>query len=274
MNYKDLIDGLKRFGSTERDICIRGFGITEEHIRPNVIIAPWWQPQVFMWDDNARLLTPPDALIKVWDINYGGLEFTYIKAAIGAPVLMDTLLSLGVTKCEKIIFIGSVGALDNKMSIGDIVIPEYSVCGDGASRYIATDILKNNDIFGQKTFPDKRLFENTKKITQQICTDNNINWHIGKVFSIDTIFAQFAHIDEILRMGCNAVEMETAAAFGAAGLMNIPIVALLSVSDNTLTNKSLVCGRTEEEMEYRKHVRREIFPKIILSVLAKVQGEI
>jgi len=37
----------------------------------------------------------------------------------------------------------------------------------------------------------------------------------------------------------------------------------LSVSDNTVTNKSLVSGRTPEEMEYRKFVRREVFPEII-----------
>ena len=89
---------------------------------------------------------------------------------------------------------------------------------------------------------------------------------MGRTFSIDTIFAQFAHIESILNMNCNVIEMETAAAFRAAKLMEIPITAIFSVSDNTMTNKSLVSGRTEEEMEYRKFVRREIFPKIILSL--------
>ena len=69
-------------------------------------------------------------------------DITYIKTGIGAPVFMDALLALGVTKCKNIIFVGSVGSLDEDIGIGDIVIPQYSICGDGASRYIASDTLK------------------------------------------------------------------------------------------------------------------------------------
>lgn len=47
------------------------------------------------------------------------------------------------------------------------------------------------------------------------------------------------------------------------GQRNIPMAALFSVSDNTVVNKSLVSGRTSEEMEYRKKVRSELFPQII-----------
>ena len=179
---------------------------------------------------------------------------------------MDKILALGVTPCRKIIFIGSAGSLDASIGIGDIVIPEYSICGDGASRYIASDTLSNNDVFGDKAYPDIDLYEKTKMITERICKGNGFKWHIGKAFSIDTIFAQYAHIGEILDMGCNVIEMETAAAFRAAKLANIPIAAIFSISDNTVTNKSLLSGRTPEEMEYRKYVRRMIFPKIIIDI--------
>ncbi|MCL2278345.1 MAG: hypothetical protein FWC20_02930, partial [Oscillospiraceae bacterium] len=40
-------------------------------------------------------------------------------------------------------------------------------------------------------------------------------------------------------------------------------------SDNVITKKSLVSGRSNEEMEYREFTRREIFPEIILSVFNK-----
>ena len=60
--------------------------------------------------------------------------------------------------------------------------------------------------------------------------------------------------------------METAAAFSAAKLMGIPMVAIFSVSDNTVANKSLISGRTQSEMDYRHFVRRGMFPQIILSM--------
>ncbi len=69
-------------------------------------------------------------------------------------------------------------------------------------------------------------------------------------------------------MGCNVIEEETAAAFRAAAMMGIPMAALFSVSDNTVARKSLVSGRTKEEMEYRRYVRRELFPQIIFDFFA------
>ena len=89
-----------------------------------------------------------------------------------------------------------------------------------------------------------------------------VKWHVGKNFSIDTVFAQFAHIDAILSTGCNVIEMETAAAFRAAKTVSIRTAAVLSVSDNTIINKSLISGRTDEEMNYRRFVRKNCFLKL------------
>ncbi len=61
--------------------------------------------------------------------------------------------------------------------------------------------------------------------------------------------------------------METAAAFKAAQVAGISLAAILSVSDNSVTKKSLISGRTDKEMEYRKFIRRAIFPQIILNSL-------
>jgi len=266
MNYEKLINGIKRFGSTEKDICVNGIGILPEQVQKNVIVAPWWEPNHLPGLGKAEYLSESyDVPTKVWEITTEeNTKITYIKTGIGAPVLMDSLLSLGVTKCRKVIFIGSVGALDEKIGIGDIVIPDYSICGDGASRYIASDDLAGNDCWGEKAYPDLGLFTKVKEITKNICEKNNVKWHIGRNFSIDTVFAQFVHIDEIMNMGCNVIEMETAAAFRAAKTANIAIAAVFSVSDNAVKNKTLISGRTEEEMNYRRLVRKNLFPEIIL----------
>lgn len=105
--------------------------------------------------------------------------------------------------------------------------------------------------------------------TARICEENRVNYHIGRNFSIDTIFAQFAHIGEIIAMGCNVIEMETAVAFRAAKLAGISLAAIFSVSDNTITHKSLMGGRTEAEQEYRRFTRSTVFPRIILDTLCR-----
>lgn len=263
MNYETIISGMKRFGSTERDICVSRLNVQPEQINENVIIAPWWEPKSLPDLGKAKCLSTSNS-VKIWNITAGKTKITYIKTGIGAPVLIDALLSLGVTKCKKIIFIGSVGALDPEIGIGDIVIPEYSICGDGASRYIAADDLKSGDCWGEKVYPNNDLFNTVKGITKAVCDENNVKWHIGKNFSIDTVAAQFAHIDEIIGMGCNVIEMETAAAFRAAKMMNIPIAAIFSVSDNTAVNKSLISGRTKKDNDYRRRVKKKLIPQIIL----------
>lgn len=266
MKFNDLIAGMKRFGSNEEDICFSELGVSINKIKDNVIIAPWWEPDTLPTLGESELISEHAASVKVWNINNDGIEITYIKTGIGACVFSNVLLALGLTNCKRIIFIGSVGSLNKEMKIGDIVIPEFSICGDGVSRYIASDDMYK-DVFGEKVYPNNQMLECAKRKTDYICRENNITWHIGKVFSVDTIFAQFAHIDTILETGCNAIEMETAVAFRISKLINIPLVALLNVSDNVISNKSLVSGRTEEENKYRKYVRREIFPEIIISMI-------
>lgn len=269
MEYKKLLDGWKRFGSTPEDVCKQTLGVSADKIHERVVIAPWWKPEVFdgLGNEYTFLSKSYNSAIKVWNIQTNNFNITYIQTGIGAPVLADAVLALGCTKCKKAIFIGSVGALDTNISIGDIVLPKLSICGDGMSRYLKGSPLKTNDPFGDVCYPDSEMFQVLKNYTQRICKENSIKWHIGTTFSIDTIVAQYAYIDEILGMGCNVIEMETASAFRAASIANIKLVALFSVSDNTLQSKSLISGRTEQEMNYRKEVRKNIFPKIILETL-------
>ena len=269
MEYKDLLEGWKRFGSTPEDVCRQTLNVDADKIQERVIIAPWWEPNVFdnLGNKITVLSESNNFSIKIWEIQADGYKITYIKTGIGAPILTEALLALAGTKCKNVLFVGSVGALDRNISIGDIVIPKLSICGDGMSRYLKGKPLISNDPFGESSFPDLDFFKKLKKYTKEICEKNNVQWHIGKTFSIDTIVAQFAHIDEILDIGCNVIEMETAAAFRAANIINVRLAALFSVSDNTFQSKSLISERPEEEMNYRKEVKRRIFPKIIVNTL-------
>ena len=268
MTYEDLVSAIEKYGSTRYDIGRHSVGVPPEQVNENVIIAPSWEPRMFPDLGSATLLTSERATIKVWEIDNDGEKYTYIKTGIGSPLVMEVILGLGLTKCKRIVFIGSVGALSADMAIGDFVIPEYSVCGDGASRYIKKPTLKNSDVFGEKAFPNKVFFDKAKIITDKICEENNVPQHVGKNFSTDSIFAEYFHIDEIVALGCNTIEMETAAGFEASAVAKIPMIALFSVSDNTFAGKSLTGGRTEDEMNRRKMIRKKLFPQIISNLFA------
>ena len=265
MIYKYLLDGIKKYGTSEQDICKTQFGCDINNISKNVVIAPAWDQTLLSskWNNIEEVSNGRN---KVWNIYTKNNTFTYIKSEIGAPSIGDDALALGITNCENVIFIGSVGALSLDMGIGDIVIPKWSICGDGASRYLTNLSLKENDCFGKKAYPNRSFNQKIFDQVNKICSLNNINYHIGKIYSIDSIFTQFAHIEDILKFDCNAIEMEPAWFFRQMRICGIKAGAILQVSDNTILKKSLYSGRTKDDQSYRRKVRRDIFPLLIEEV--------
>jgi len=263
MIYEHLLNANKRFGTNPVDIVHFMFQCEPETIQSNVIIAPLWKPDLFS-NYSDSITQELDDIFKIWTLSINDQKITYIVTGMGAPNVNETVLTLGCTPCRKIVFIGSVGGLDKNIGIGDIIIPEYSICGDGACRYLANKKLAENDSFGEKNYPNKELFDMIISKTKEITGKNDATYHVGKTYSTDTIIAQFAHIDEITGMGCNCIEMETAALFKSAEICNIKAGAVFCVSDNTVLKKSLFSGITKEENDYEEAVRRNVLTKIVV----------
>ena len=169
MQYIDLISSIYRFVDANTDIIARFLGVESQKIQKNVVISPGWGPERMPGLGNPELIASGALYgsLNVWNINNGDAEITYIQTGCGAAILMDALLALGVSDCENIIFVSSVGAVDANISIGDVVIPEYSITGDGASRYIASNNL-DKDVFGEKKYPDASLLDQLKIETTKI----------------------------------------------------------------------------------------------------------
>ncbi len=267
MNREQLISALAQYGSSPEEACFLTIGVRPEQVRQKVVLAPWWLPTVFdgLGEDQYLSHEAVDS-IRVWDFEKDGQTFTYVRAGIGAPVTSDVLLALGLTPCQEVLFVGSAGALSPEMAVGDVVVPEYSICGDGASRYIAGDSLQT-DVFGERVYPDPALTARLNAQAEKACAAYGVTLHKGRNFSVDTIFAQFAHLDEIMAMGCNVIEMETAAVFRGARLMDMAAAALFIITDNSVCNNSLMTAFSPEETAWRRRVRREAFPRMIWGTL-------
>lgn len=269
MIYENLINGHKRFGTDIYNVSAHKLKCDISKIKDNVVLAPTMK--VDFWKEfNGDIEELYSKYHTISNVKINELEFTYITTGIGAPNLVDIVLALGNTNCQNIIFIGSVGSLDKNINIGDIVIPECSLCGDGVCRYLTEKSLKDSDTFGKQYYPNKDLTNITLEITKDICSKENINYHLAKNFSIDTIFAQFAHIDEIISLGCNVIEMETAALFRSSEICNKRATAIFCVSDNTINKKSLYSGRDENDKNLKRYSRYVITPKILIEILKKI----
>ena len=260
MEYKDLLDSHAKYGTTKEDIGTkRGY----DKVLENVVIAPWWKHKMF---DvlNYKMEELSDHVY-----NFYGEEtsFTFIEIrSIGAPSLVEYLMPLGVTAAKNIIFVGSVGSLDEDIKIGDFVIPEYSLVGDGSSRYFNDNF---EDEFMKKKYPSENI---TNKLIEAL-NKGGYKYHIVPNFSTDTIFGQFIHIDQIKEAGARVIEMETACLFKCNEILKRNITAFFCVSDNTVINKSVYSGRTEEDEVFRHNIRYNIMPKVIVDTFKSMNKE-
>ena len=257
IEYKDLLESHFRFGTTSDDIAIN-MGL--KNVLENVIIAPWWGHEMFEKED-FKIEQINNRLFNVYN---NDISFSFIEVKnIGASAVMDFVLALGVTKCKNIIFLGSAGSLDENIKIGDIVIPEYSICGDGASRYLNKNL---EDSFLEKNYPTKSL----TNVLIDLLKKQNIKYHYVPNFSVDNIFAQFYHIDKIMGLGAKTIEMETANLFMCGKITGINVIALFCISDNIVAKKSLYSGRTDKEHEYRHNIRYNLIPRIAIDLIRKI----
>lgn len=254
VNYETLLNSHLKFGTNKDKIKkYRGY----ENILEAVVIAPWWDHTMF----SEFIIREEKINDKVYNLYGEGFEFSFIELKrIGAPAIMDYVMSLGVTNCRKIIFLGSAGALDKNIKIGDIIIPTCSVCGDGSSRYLNENL---EDEFGKEEYP----YGDLNNSVIDVCNKLNINYLLEKNYSIDSIFCQFNCLDYILQTGSKTIEMETAMLFKASQVLKIPTTAILCISDNTIVKKSLYSGRTEEDEIKRHTIRNKIIPKIVIELI-------
>jgi purine-nucleoside phosphorylase len=123
--------------------------------------------------------------------------------------------------------------------------------------------------------PSRDLMEALEQAALTACPARGVSLSRGRIFSSDSIVAQFHHLDEISeRHGCIGIEMETAAVFRAAALVGVPAAALLQISDLPRLGRSLFSGRTEEDRRRRRRLRSELLPRIALDVLTAPRGRV
>ena len=266
--YEKLIKGHNQFGTIGDQIASH-LRVKPDMIKKNVVIAPTMTYDCFKeYQPIATELYSKYHFIT--NLKIENVEFTFITTGMGAPVFTDIALCLGMTPCENLIFIGSVGALNEKINIGDIIIPNCSVTGEGAAKYLTMDSLEKSNVFGEKTYPNKQLYDLCCDVSKNVCNANSVSWHTLQNYTVDTIFAQFAYIDEIKKMGCDTIDMETSALFRCADITGINACAIFAVSDNTVNNKSLYSGRTEKDKEAKRISRYVVTPEIVLQVLKRL----
>ncbi len=235
------------------------YGIPVEEHFDCIFVAPsWTKDKVFGASEIniEEMFCTRDA--KTYRIKHNGKNYLFITLYIGAPVMGEFCLACHKANCDNFVFIGSVGGLVPGIRVGDMIIPEYAISGNGVTLYLH-DRLDAKNLF-EKTYPDSKLSAHIKDIAM----GQGINTLNVPVISMDSVTAEYIHMDEFRDMGAQALEMEVATFFACMSHIGKNASAILVVSDNSATGAHLVGSTDVEKAAY--HATRARVADILLKV--------
>jgi uridine phosphorylase len=152
-----------------------------------------------------------------------------VTAMNGGRFSTDTSITAEVmcnAGIRNIIRIGTCGALDENIKIGDLIVVDEAIRGDGVTPY-----------YVDKAFETRA----DKEITDTLCEvakGMGINAHRGRVWTTDALLRETREIVEAKRKeGAIAVDMVSSALLTIAQIYKVKAGSILAVSDNVITGE-------------------------------------
>lgn len=190
--------------------------------------------------EGILFVNPTEATLEVADMRKKGAESRFLfhsnlyiegdykfiaGPAIGAPMAALTMEKLIALGARRIILFGWCGALSKELGIGDILIPDQALSGEGTSAYY----LSSDNQPG----PNKCL----RGKVAALFKENEVVIHSGCVWSTDAIYREKRSVLAALhRDGVSAVDMEFSALCSVAHFRGVEFAAVLVVSDEVWGN--------------------------------------
>ncbi len=160
-----------------------------------------------------------------WTGFYKGTKVTVGNGGFYAPdsAFVTELLCAG--GIEVLVRLGSCGALREDISIGDFVVVDKILRGDGATRYYVDDDFSPS--------VDKEI---TKHLVDIFSSAGKV--HTGGVWTTDALFRETKEfVNSYIEKGAIAVDMVTSPFVTVANLYKRGAAAVLVVSDNLITGE-------------------------------------
>jgi uridine phosphorylase len=151
-----------------------------------------------------------------------GIGVSVCSTGIGCPSAAIAVEELTRIGAETFIRVGTTGALQRSVDIGDIVIAAAAVRADGASRNYAPI-----------EFPAVADFNVTAALLQA-AKKSKRKIHFGLVLSSDAFYGNDENLKRWSKLNVLSVEMESSVIFTIATLKNLRAGSILAVDGNPL----------------------------------------
>jgi uridine phosphorylase len=194
------------------------------HLHPTAPLAE----RVLLPGDPGRALALAQLLLaepKMFNHNRGlwgytgaalsdGEPLTIQATGMGGPsaaIVLEELIALGARRAIRV---GTCGALDPTLALGQLVVAREAICADGASR-----ALGGRERIGADPALSAALAHSAAR-----------GAHVGTVVSVDLFYERESSRSSAYA-GALAVEMEAATLFAIGAAARVPVACVLTVTD-------------------------------------------
>lgn len=157
---------------------------------------------------------------------YQGIKITAIN---GGRFSTDTSITSEVmcnANIANIIRIGTCGALSEDIKVGDLVVVDKVIRGDGVTPYYVDNKFQ--------TAADKKISDTLYEVAKSM----GLNIHRGTAWTTDALLRETREIVEAKRKeGAIAVDMVSSTLLTIAQIYNVKAGSILAVSDNVITGE-------------------------------------
>ncbi|MCB0513716.1 MAG: AMP nucleosidase [Bacteroidetes bacterium] len=165
-------------------------------------------------------------------------NITIINFGMGSAVAATILDLLSAIKPKAALFLGKCGGLKKKNEIGDFVLPIAAIRGDGTS----------NDYFPPEvpalpSFALQKAISTTIREFQQDYWTGTVYTTNRRVWEHDDTFKEY-----LRKLRAMAIDMETATIFSVAFANEIPVGALLLVSDQPMIPEGIKTSESDKNV--------------------------
>ncbi len=185
-------------------------------------------------------------------------NISMINFGMGSPNAATIMDLLSAVKPEAALFLGKCGGLKRKNKLGDLILPIAAIRGEGTS----------NDYFPPEV-PALPAFS-LQRVVSSTIRNFKLDYWSGTVYSTnrrvweyDDKFKEYLRITRAM-----AIDMETATLFSVGFANEIPIGALLLVSDQPMISEGIKTSESDKSVRkkyVKDHVRIGIDSLIRLS---------
>ena len=171
---------------------------------------------------------------RVVNASYEGRQLTLCSTGIGCPSAAIAIEELAAVGVETFVRVGTTGALQSAIEIGDMIIATGAAKDEGTTRRYEADTLPAVPDFG------------VVSALVAAADRQETSVHIGPIASDDAYYAETAeYVEAWESAGMLSVEMEAAAIFTLARRKGLAAGAICTVDGNLVAGTQK--GETEDE---------------------------